>query len=203
VQQLHAWTPPYRRQLEWHETLGGLKAQGKVRAFGISANDWDPYGPVELVRSGLIDSVQVIYNIFEQRPAERLLPEALAHGVGIIVRLPFEEGLLTGKLGPDHRFAEGDWRAEWLTPDRLREAARRVDELRPLLGDEARDLPELALKYCLAHPAVSTVIPGMRSAEHVRQNCAASGGRPLPPGTLQALQRHAFTHGWAYPWSQS
>jgi aryl-alcohol dehydrogenase-like predicted oxidoreductase len=203
VQQLHAWTPPYLRQPEWHEALAKLKAQGKVRAFGVSANDWDPDGPVELVRSGLIDSVQVIFNIFEQRPAERLLPAALANGVGVIVRLPFEEGLLTGKLGPDHRFGEGDWRSEWLTPDRLREAARRVDGLRPLLGDEARMLPELALKFCLSHPAVSTVIPGMRSVEHVRRNCAASDRRPLSAETVQALKGHAFPHGWAYPWSQS
>jgi len=101
VQQLHAWTPPYVERLEWYEALDRLRRQGKIRAFGVSANDWDPYGPVGLVRSGRTQSVQVIYNIFEQRPAEELLPAASEHGVGIIVRVPFEEGLLSGAFAPD------------------------------------------------------------------------------------------------------
>jgi aryl-alcohol dehydrogenase-like predicted oxidoreductase len=202
VQQLHAWTPPYLEQLEWYEALTRLREQGKVRAFGVSANDWDPYGPVELVKSGRIDSVQVIYNIFEQRPEERLLPAALQHDVGIIVRVPFEEGLLTGAMGPDQEFAEGDWRAEWLTRERREEAARRVDKLQAFLADDRPTLAALALKFCLSHPAVSTVIPGMRKVQNVEANCAASDGKLLPRDVLQALRAHAFVHGWAYPWSQ-
>jgi aryl-alcohol dehydrogenase-like predicted oxidoreductase len=203
VQQLHAWTPPYTQQLEWHEALTRLKEQGKVRAFGVSANDWDPYGPVGLIESGLIDSVQVIYNIFEQRPAEQLLPAALAHDVGIIVRVPFEEGLLTGKVGPGYVFDEGDWRAEWLTPERLAEAARRVEALKPFLADDRPTLAALALKFCLSHPAVSTVIPGMRRIAHVEANCAASDGKLLSAEEVAALGAHAFAHGWSYPWSQA
>ncbi len=202
VQQLHAWTPPYLTQLEWYEALTRLKEQGKIRAFGVSANDWDPYGPVELVRSGLIDTVQVIYNIFEQRPAEQLLPAALEHNVGIIVRVPFEEGLLTGKMGPDYVFDEGDWRARWLTPERLQEAARRVEALKSFLSDKCPTLPILALKFVLSHPAVSTVIPGMRRVAHVEADCAASDGRLLSAEELEALKEHAFVHGWKYPWSQ-
>jgi aryl-alcohol dehydrogenase-like predicted oxidoreductase len=202
VQQLHAWTPPYLTQLEWYEALTRLKEQGKIRAFGVSANDWDPYGPVELVRSGLIDTVQVIYNIFEQRPAEQLLPAALEHNVGIIVRVPFEEGLLTGKMGPDYVFDEGDWRARWLTPERLQEAARRVEALKPFLSDKCPTLAILALKFVLSHPAVSTVIPGMRRVAHVEADCAASDGRLLSAEELEALKEHAFIHGWKYPWSQ-
>jgi aryl-alcohol dehydrogenase-like predicted oxidoreductase len=203
IQQLHAWTPPYLEQRPWHDALSRLKEQGKIRALGVSANDWDPYGPVELVRSGLIDSVQVIYNVFEQRPAERLLPAALEHDVGIIVRVPFEEGLLTGGLRPGHRFEADDWRAEWLTPERLGEASRRVDALRSFLGEGRSTLAALALRFVLSHPAVSTVIPGMRTPEHAEANCAVSDGLLLSAQELRALQAHAFAHGWSYPWSQA
>jgi aryl-alcohol dehydrogenase-like predicted oxidoreductase len=202
VQQLHAWTPPYTEQLEWYEALSRLKEQGKIRAFGVSANDWDPYGPVGLAESGLTDTVQVIYNVFEQRPAERLLPAALTHDVGIIVRVPFEEGLLTGKMGPDYAFDEGDWRAEWLTPERLAEASRRVAALESFLTEDRPTLAALALKFCLSHPAVSAVIPGMRRAAHVEANCAVSDGKLLSDEETEALKAHAFAHGWQYPWSQ-
>ncbi len=203
VQQLHAWTPPYTEQLEWYEALTRLKEQGKVRAFGVSANDWDPYGPVGLVKSGLADTVQVIYNIFEQRPAKELLPAALEHEVGIIVRVPFEEGLLTGKMEPDHVFDRGDWRADWLTPERLQEVSRRVDALESFLAEDRLTLAALALKFCLSHPAVSTVIPGMRRVAHVEANCVVSDGKLLSAGELEALKAHAFSHGWSYPWSQA
>ena len=201
VQQLHAWTDAYTERDEWHDALTRLKEQGKIRAFGVSANDWDPYGATGLVKSGRIDTVQVIYNIFEQRPAEHLLPAALENNVGIIVRVPFEEGLLTGSMGPGYQFEPGDWRAEWLSPERLAEAGRRVDALRPLLSPDAPTLPALALKFCLHHPAVSTVIPGMRKTANVEANCAASDGRPLADAQAVELPNHAFAHGWPYPWS--
>ncbi|MHB1356384.1 MAG: aldo/keto reductase [Anaerolineae bacterium] len=202
VQQLHAWTPPYVQQTAWLEGLQRLKEQGKVRAFGVSANDWDPYGTVSLVESGLIDTVQVIYNLFEQRPAEELLPAALKHKVGIIVRVPFEEGLLTGKLGPNHRFVEGDWRADWLTPQRLQAAAPHVEALQVYLNADHPTLASLALKFILSHPAVSTVIPGMRTITHVDENVAASDGKLLISVELESLSQHAYVHGWKYPWAQ-
>ncbi len=201
--QLHAWTPPYVHATAWYEGMARLKEQGKVRAFGVSSNDWDPYGPVGLIESGLIDAVQVIYNIFEQRPAERLLPAALAHNVGIIVRVPFEEGLLTGALKPGYVFPAGDWRAGWLTPERLEIAAVRVEALRANLAEDRPTLAALALKFVLSHPAVTTVIPGMRRAAHVEANCAVSDGKSLPDDVLAALKGHAFVHGWSYPWSQT
>jgi len=202
VQQLHAWTPEYLTQLDWYEGLMRLKEQGKIRAIGVSANDWDPYGPVNLVNSGLIDTVQVIYNIFEQRPAEQLLPAALGNNVGIIVRVPFEEGLLTGKMGPDYVFEEGDWRAEWLTPERLAEAQSRVRALAPFLNDNRPDFATLALKFVLSHPAVSTAIPGMRTPAHVEANAKASDSVLLTREEVEALHEHAFIHGWNYPWAQ-
>jgi aryl-alcohol dehydrogenase-like predicted oxidoreductase len=202
VQQLHAWTDSYTQLSDWYEAFTRLQEQGKIRAFGISANDWDPYGPVNLARSGRVHSVQVIYNIFEQRPAEQLLPAAQEAGVGIIVRVPFEEGLLTGKMGPDYSFEEGDWRRDWLTRERLEEAARRVKALEAFLTPDRPTLSALALKFCLSHPAVSTVIPGMRRVRHVEENCAVSDGALLSEAELAALREHAFAHGWSYPWSQ-
>jgi len=202
LQQLHAWSDPYVEQAEWHEAMCRLRKDGKVLHFGVSANDWEPYNTVRLVESGMCDSVQVIYNIFEQRPAEKLLPAALKHNVGIIVRVPFEEGLLTGKFRPDHKFEEGDWRGDWLTPERLEAAEPKVKALEAELDSETCDLPALALKFVLAHPAVSTVIPGMRSCRHVDANCAVSGAQVLSPARVDGLKRHAFVHGWTYPWSQ-
>lgn len=203
LQQLHAWTDAYTYQDEWYEAFLRLKEQGKIRYFGVSANDWDPYGPVNLIKSGRIDTVQVIYNIFEQRPKDFLLPAALENNVGILVRVPLEEGLLTGKISPGHKFPEGDWRAEWLTPERLEEAARRLERLKPFLAEDRPTLASLALKFCLSHKAVSTVLVGMRKPEHVEENCAASDGELLTEEELEVLAGHAFVHGWQYPWSQA
>lgn len=201
VQQLHAWTNAYMQQTEWLEALQKLKQQGKIRAFGVSANDWDPYGAVDLARSGWIDSVQVIYNIFEQRPEEALFPAALEAGVGIFARVPFEEGLLTGSFPPGYQFAEGDWRGSWLTPERLQAAWHRVQALQAYLAPDRPTLAALALKFILSHPAVTSVIPGMRRLENVDANAAVSDGLLLPEEVQQALDNHKWWHGWYYPWN--
>jgi aryl-alcohol dehydrogenase-like predicted oxidoreductase len=202
LQQLHSWTPAFLKQTEWLDGLNKLKKQGKIKSFGVSANDWDPYGATELARSGLIDSVQVIYNIFEQRPAEGLLDAAIKANVGIIARVPFEEGLLTGNFGPDANMDPTDWRSEWMTPQRRRDAAGRVEALRKFLKPDRPTLAALALKFCLSHPAVSTVIPGMRKLAHVDSNCAVSDGKLIPPQELSELHRHKWVHGWLYPWAE-
>jgi aryl-alcohol dehydrogenase-like predicted oxidoreductase len=201
VQQLHAWTNAYLDRSEWLDALQRLQQQGKIRAFGVSVNDWDPYGGVNLIKSDLIDTVQVIYNIFEQRPEEQLLPAALDHNVGILARVPFEEGLLTGTLQPGHQFAKGDWRADWLTPERLEIAHEKVEALKSFLAPDRPTLAALALKYILSHPAVSTVLPGMRRIENVEANSAVSDGVFLPDDVVRQLKQHAFAHGWFYPWS--
>lgn len=201
LQQLHAWAPDWVMETEWYDTLEDLQREGKIRAFGVSLNDWDAAGGVGLVKAGLTDTVQVIYNIFEQRPAEKLLPAAQAHNIGVIARVPFEEGLLTGNLTVDTEFEADDWRKEWLTPERLAEAQRRLAPLRAFLNEDRPSLAMLALKFCLSHPAVSTVIPGMRTVRHVEANCAASDGKLLAPHLREELAAHAFNHGWAYPWA--
>ena len=202
LQQLHSWTPAFLKQPEWLEGLRKLKKQGKVKSFGVSANDWDPYGATELAKSGLIDSVQVIYNIFEQRPAEKLLPAAIEANVGIIARVPFEEGLLTGNFGPDVKMEASDWRSKWMTPERRKDAAGRVDALKKFLGPGQSTLAALALKFILSHPAVSTVIPGMRKLPHVDSNCGVSDGKLLSKEVIAELQKHKWVHGWLYPWAE-
>ncbi|MBA7640848.1 hypothetical protein ES703_48519 [subsurface metagenome] len=138
--------------------------------------------------------MQVIYNIFEQRPAEKMFPVALEYRAGIIAPVPFEQGLLTRNLGPDYSFAEGDWRTQWLTPKRLKEATRRIEKLKSFLTDDHPTLAVLALKFCLSHAAVSTVIPGMRKLKHLEANCAASDGKLLTHQELRLLSEHAFVH---------
>jgi aryl-alcohol dehydrogenase-like predicted oxidoreductase len=202
LQQFHAWTPAYVTETDWLPAIDKLKQQGKIRAWGVSANDWDPYGTTTLVESGLVDSIQVIYNLFEQRPAEQLFPAAQKHNVGIIVRVPFEEGLLTGEMTPDYQFAPGDWRKDWLTPDRLAKAKQRTDKLRPFLTTDTPTLAALALKFILAHPAVSTVIPGMRRLKNVDANTDVPASKPLPKETVTQLENHRFIHNWSYPWAQ-
>ncbi len=198
--QLHAWTDSYTRQMDWLDAFTRLKRQGKIRAFGVSSNDWDSQGPVSAVHAGLFDTVQVVYNIFEQRPAEQLLPAALRHQVGIIARVPFEEGLLTGAIQPGHKFPEGDWRTDWLTEERMAQVAPRLELLKGFLGPNRKTLSALALKFCLSHRAVSSVIPGMRKMRHVNANCLVSDGMPLSEEELKELSQHQFHHDWKYPW---
>lgn len=201
IQQIHCWSERWLEETEWLETLSRLRDQGKIRHFGVSVCDWEPYDSVSLVESDEIRSIQVIYNIFEQRPEEKLLPAAEEHGVGIIVRVPFEEGLLTGAITAETQFEENDWRANWLPVERRKEADRRVEALRQFLDDDTRDLAALALKFCLHHSAVSSVIPGMRRVKHVEANCKASDGKPLSAENIAELRKHAFVHGWKYPWA--
>lgn len=203
VLQLHAWADAWLDKDEWKSTFERLKKEGKVLAVGVSANDWNPYNTERLARSGLVDSIQVIYNLFEQRPAEKLFPAALESKTAIIVRVPFEEGLLTGKFREGHQFEESDWRAKWMTPERLKEAEPRIQALENELGNEAGSLPELTLKFILSHPAVTTVIPGMRRREHVEANTAVSDAEPLSSDKAEQLKSHAWAHGWKYPWDKT
>ena len=190
--QLHTWLDDFLDQDGWRDALLGLKEQGKVRAVGLSVNDHDPGSALRAVESGLFYTVQVIYNIFDQAPEERLLPLCREHGVGVLARVPFDEGGLTGTITPETAFPPGDWRELYFKGERKRQVWERNQALKGLLGDEARTLPELALRFCLAHEAVSTVIPGMRRRESVEANAAVSDGRPLSPAMRAELKRHAW-----------
>lgn len=192
LQQMHVWTDAWVESEEWRRARDLLKQAGKIRCFGVSVNDHEPDSALRIVASGEVDSVQVIYNIFDQRSAERLFPQCQEHGVAVIGRVPFDEGSLTGSFTPQTRFPRGDWRAGYFRDERLAETCARVERLRELVGPEAPDLAALALKFALSHPAVSTVIPGMRRVENVERNVRAGDGTLLPPESMRRLKEHAW-----------
>ena len=192
LQQLHVWNPEWFGCDDWRRAFRDLKESGKARAVGISINDHDPDSALELVRSGLVDAVQVIYNIFDQGPERQLLPVAQQMDVGVIARVPFDEGALTGTITEATVFDVDDFRTEYFAGDRKRQVAERVAALRRDLAGTPGTLPEIALRFCLSHPAVSTVIPGMRTVRHVESNLAASDAGSLDAPTLAILRRHAW-----------
>ena len=193
VQQLHVWSPRWLFERDgWWPAVERLKRAGKIRAFGVSVNDHEPETGRELVGSGLVASIQVIFNLFDQAPAESLLPACLAHNVAVIARVPFDEGGLTGQLTEQTLFSPDDWRAAYFRGDRLIDTVRRARALEAALRPEAATLAQGALKFCLSHPAVSTVIPGMRRVAHVEENCAASDGVLLSAALLEQLRAHAW-----------
>jgi aryl-alcohol dehydrogenase-like predicted oxidoreductase len=190
--QLHVWSAEWVGQGDWVETVERLKAAGKIRAFGVSLNDHEPDAALPLIETGVADAVQVIYNVFDQSPGQRLFPAAQAAGVGVIARVPFDEGSLTGRITPDTEFPADDFRNEYFAGDRKQEVWDRVNAIARDLDVPLERLPELALRFCISHPAVSTVIPGMRSPENVEANVAAVERGPLSDAELAVLRRH----GW-------
>jgi aryl-alcohol dehydrogenase-like predicted oxidoreductase len=192
LQQLHVWHDNWTEEPEWIEALRALREQGKVRYFGISINDYQPWNALKVLRQGQIDTVQVIYNIFEQAPENELFPLCQELNIGVIARVPFDEGGLTGAIKPDTVFPESDFRSWFFRGDRKERVFNRVERLKLLLGVEAENLAELALRFTLSHDAVSTVIPGMRNAKHVTANCSYSDGRRLTPGMLWRLKQFAW-----------
>jgi len=190
--QLHVWTDAWAADDEWYDALAQLREEQKILAFGVSVNDHDPASAVAVTRSGRIDTIQVIYNVFDQTPEAELFPAAEEQNVGVIARVPLDEGSLTGTLRPDTRFPPGDWRSRYFTPERLPEVVARVERLRPLLERPGQTLAQGALRFCLSHPAVSTVIVGTANPDHVREDAAASELGPLDPETREALRAHAW-----------
>ncbi len=193
LQQLHVWNPAWTGREEWKRAFEDLKAQGKVRFFGISINDHQPESALDVIETGLIDTVQVIYNIFDQSPERKLFPACVRHNIGVIVRVPLDEGSLTGRINEKTAFPDGDFRNSYFRGDRKKQVSDRVVALvRDLKLEDATHLPAIAIRFCLSHPAVSTVIPGMRSVSSVEGNVMASGQGPLPPKTLETLRHHAW-----------
>ncbi len=192
LQQLHVWHDDWAEQSEWIEALLKLREQGKVRYFGISINDYQPANVIKALRTGHIDAVQVIYNIFEQAPQDELYPVCQELNIGVLARVPFDEGGLTGAIKPDTVFPQDDFRSWFFRGDRKQKVFDRVEQLKTLLDTEATTLPELALRFTLSHDAVSTVIPGMRSTKHVTANIACSDGRKLSPELLEQLKTFAW-----------
>jgi aryl-alcohol dehydrogenase-like predicted oxidoreductase len=192
LQQLHVWNPEWIGRDEWKRAFEDLKRSGKVRSVGVSINDHQPDSAVELVRTGLIDTVQVIYNVFDQSPERNLFRAVQECNVGVLARVPFDEGSLTGSITERTQFESGEFREWYFRGDRKGQVVEHVSQLTSDLGIDTRALPELALRFCITHPAVSTVIPGMRRVSSVEANCGVSDKGPLDQPTLAKVRRHAW-----------
>jgi len=189
--QFHVWEDAWAADHRWQDTVAGLKADGLIEGIGISVNRWEPWNAVRTLNTGLIDAVQVIYNIFDQAPEDELFPACQERDIAVIARVPFDEGTLTGTLTRDSRWPEGDWRNTYFVPDNLEASVRRAEALRELIP-AGMTMPDLALRFILHHPAVSTVIPGMRKVTNVRANLAAGDALPLDPDRVAALRAHRW-----------
>jgi aryl-alcohol dehydrogenase-like predicted oxidoreductase len=197
LQQFHVWNPEWlaagtKTSDEWARAIEDLKKSGKVRAFGISINDHQPDSALELIHTGLIDTVQVIYNVFDQSPETNLFPLCIEKGIGVLARVPLDEGALTGAITPETEFQKDDFRGSYFRGDRKQQVADRVAALRKDLEGVEGTLAEIALRFCLSAPAVSTVIPGMRKTRNVESSCSVSGRGPLPADVLARLKNHAW-----------
>ena len=199
IEQLHVWHDAWLCSPDWPETRAAMERltkEGKVLHWGVSINDHAPETALKIASDPIIETLQLIYNIYDRSPERELLDLAGRLDTGIIVRVPFDEGALTGAIGRDTVFPDGDWRNRYFRGERRAEAGRRADALRALLGEEAATLPELALRFCLSRTEVSAVIPGMRRPAHAMANAAAADGGPLSPALLEKLRAHAWDKNW-------
>jgi aryl-alcohol dehydrogenase-like predicted oxidoreductase len=191
VLQFHVWDDSWAKDPEFQDTVEKLKSQGWTQWFGLSLNRWEPENGIEAIRTGLVDTVQVIYNIFDQAPEDKLFPVCKELNIGVIARVPLDEGSLGGKFTPDTKFPANDWRSKYFGPPNLANTLGRVDELKKVVPP-GMSLPEMALRFVVSDPVVSTEIVGMRRAEHVKQNAAVSDEGPLPADVLQKLKDHRW-----------
>jgi aryl-alcohol dehydrogenase-like predicted oxidoreductase len=189
LMQFHVWEDNWLEDDRWIRTMEDLRRQGLIRAVGISINRWEPWNGVKAVRSGTIDVVQVIYNIFDQNPEDELFPACQAMDVAVIARVPFDEGTLTGTLTKDSRWPKGDWRNTYFVPENLNASVNRAEALRPLTP-EGVTMSEMALRFILNNTTVNTIIPGMRKLKHVESNLACSDAGPLPADLQAKLRLH-------------
>jgi aryl-alcohol dehydrogenase-like predicted oxidoreductase len=189
--QLHTWEDSWLQDDRWYHKLDDLRSQGLIHAIGISLNRWEPWNGVLAVRSGLIDAVQVIYNIFDQNPEDELFPACRQMDVAVIARVPFDEGTLTGNLTLESSWPKGDWRNTYFVKENLKSSVEHAERLKPLVPQDM-SMPEMALRFILNEPTVSTIIPGMRKPRHVKANIACSDAGPLPEELHHKLRGHRW-----------
>lgn len=191
VLQFHVWEDVWAQDAEWQDTVAELKAKNIIKAFGLSLNRWQPANGIAAIETGLVETVQVIYNIFDQAPEDALFPACRKHNVGVIARVPLDEGSLGGKMTRLTTFPAGDWRARYFNPKNLNKTIDHIEALKKDMP-EGMSLPELAMRFILSEPTVSTIIPGMRKPEHVKINMDSSAKGPLPPDLLAKLRAHRW-----------
>ena len=191
LMQFHTWEDSWLADDFWFQKLVDLKEQGLINAIGISINRWEPWNGVQAVNSGVIDAVQVIYNIFDQNPDDELIPACRKHDVAFIARVPFDEGTLTGNITLESTWPEDDWRSTYFVPENLQSSVAHANALKPLVPNDM-SMAEMAMRFILAEPVVSTIIPGMRKLHHVEQNLANSDAGPLDDELLDELKKHRW-----------
>lgn len=191
VLQFHVWDDSWAEDPEFRNTVERLKMDGWIRSFGLSLNRWEPENGIKALRTGLVDVVQVIYNIFDQAPEDKLFAVCRELNIGVIARVPLDEGSLGGKMTLKTKFPDSDWRSRYFGPENLNETIPRVEKLKEIVP-EGMALPEMALRFILADPTVSTTIVGMRKLSHVRENLALSDALPLEAGLLAKLKEHRW-----------
>jgi aryl-alcohol dehydrogenase-like predicted oxidoreductase len=197
--QFHVWDDSWTGETEFRETVEKLKSEKLIRFFGLSLNRWQPENGIKAMRTGLVDVVQVIYNIFDQAPEDKLFPACRELNVGVIARVPLDEGSLGGKMTAQTKFPSNDWRSKYFSPKNLRQTIARVEKLKPAIPKNM-SLPDAALRFILSDPTVSTTIVGMRKPDHVRQNIAMSDAGPLDAALRQTLKKHRWDRT-PQPWS--
>jgi aryl-alcohol dehydrogenase-like predicted oxidoreductase len=191
LMQFHTWEDQWLEDERAVRKMLDLKAQGLFHAIGISINRWEPWNGVKAVRSGFIDTVQVIYNIFDQNPKDELFPACRENNTGVIARVPFDEGSLTGTLTRESKWPEGDWRNTYFVPENLNSSVEHADALKPLVP-EGMTMSEMALRFILGEPAVSTIIPGMRKSKHTKMNLSTSDAGLLDDDLMEKLEQHRW-----------
>jgi aryl-alcohol dehydrogenase-like predicted oxidoreductase len=207
--QFHTWNDDWLRDDRWFYAMDDLRSQRLISAIGISLNRWEPWNGIRAVKTGQIDSVQVIYNIFDQNPEDELFPVCEEMKTAVIARVPFDEGTLTGTLTKESKWPEGDWRNTYFVPENLIPSVERAEKVKAVLdqwnrehkGEQEISMPELALRFILSNPIVSSIIPGMRKPSHEKSNIGASDAGPLPNELLDEMKRHRWVRKPA-PWSQ-
>ena len=196
--QFHVWQDDFVKDDGWKNTIQKVTKKGKVKHWGISLNDYQPSNCLRTLDIGLISTIQLIFNIFHQKPTEKLFPYAKKNNIGLIARVPLDEGGLTGKFTEETSFEEGDFRSKYFSKDRLKELVKRTDKLKELLNGEAERLVELDLRYILSWEEISVVIPGSRKVKNVEMNTSLSDGRRLSPALMEELKNHAWERNF-YP----
>ena len=191
LMQFHTWEDSWLQDDRVLRKMQDLKGNGLFNAIGISINRWEPWNGVEAVKSGLIDAVQVIYNIFDQNPEDELFPACVENNVAVIARVPFDEGTLTGTLTKESSWPEDDWRSTYFVPENLHSSVEHADALKPVIP-KGMSMPEMALRFILNHKAVSTIIPGMRKLKHVEMNISTSDKASIDDDLLNELRKHRW-----------
>jgi aryl-alcohol dehydrogenase-like predicted oxidoreductase len=199
VLQFHVWDDSWTEDDDWKQTITDLKAKKLIRYFGLSINRWEPWNGMQAIQTGLVDAVQVIYNIFDQAPEDQLFPLCEKMNVGVIARVPLDEGGLSGKLTDETRFPRADWRTKYFGPQNLHPTVVRANALKELLP-KTMSLPEMALRFILSNKHVSTTIVGMRTLDHLHENIGVSDGLGLPVELISRLRLHRWDRKIA-PWS--